>query len=117
MFRLSCGGCPRTADPLSDRLKLAQLGLVAQKGRERLQQLVQTVARAEEEQLPIDAQFACGRSLPNCRQRRAGSNTLEKPIQAAHRANPASNRDAVPGFGLIVSSAVVAPMNDRPQGL
>jgi hypothetical protein len=74
-------------------------------------------ARAEEEQLPIDAQFACGRSLPNCRQRRAGSNTLEKPIQAAHRANPASNRDAVPGFGLIVSSAVVATMNDRPQGL
>jgi hypothetical protein len=55
--------------------------------------------------------------LPNCRQRRAGSNTLEKPIQAAHRANPASNRDAAPGFGLIVSSAVVAPMNDRPQGL
>jgi transposase len=38
---------------------------------------------------------------------------LEKRIHQAHRANPASRRlDAIPGFGVIVSSAVAATMTD-----
>jgi transposase len=38
---------------------------------------------------------------------------VEKRIHQTHRANPASKRlDAAPGFGVIVSSAVVATMTD-----
>jgi len=38
---------------------------------------------------------------------------LEKRIHQVHRANPASKRlEAIPGFGVIVSTAVVATMTD-----
>jgi transposase len=95
------------------RAHLAELGLVAPKGREGLQQLLRAVAQAEEEQLPSDAQFACEALIAQLQAAQSRIDTLEKRIQAAHRANPASKRlDAAPGFGVIVSSAVVATMTD-----
>ena len=41
------------------RAHLAELGLVAQKGREGVQQLMRTVAEADNERLPSDARVAC----------------------------------------------------------
>ena len=41
------------------RAHLAELGLVALKGREGLQQLMRTVTDADDERLPSDARFAC----------------------------------------------------------
>jgi transposase len=41
------------------RAHLAEFGLVAQKGREGLQQLIRTVAEADDERLPSDACLAC----------------------------------------------------------
>jgi transposase len=53
---------------------LAELGLVAPKGREGLQQLLRAVAQAEQEQLPSDARRLPARcSLANCRRCSAGS--------------------------------------------
>ena len=95
------------------RAHLAELGLVAPKGREGLQQLLRTVAQAEEEQLPSDARLACETLAAQLQAVQHRIDTLEKRIHQAHRANPASRRlDAIPGFGVIVSSAVAATMTD-----
>jgi transposase len=96
------------------RAHLAELGLVAPKGREGLQQLLHAVAHAEEEQLlPSDARFACEMLIAQLQAVQDRIEALEKRIHQAHRANPASRRlDAIPGFGVIVSSAVAATMTD-----
>jgi transposase len=95
------------------RAHLAELGLVAQKGHEGLQQLMRTVAEAVDERLPSDARFACqaiAAQLQAVQMQIAG---LDKHIHQAHRVNPASKRlEAIPGFGVIVSTAVVATMTD-----
>ena len=95
------------------RAHLAELGLVAQKGHEGLQQLMRTVAAATDEGLPSDARFACqsiAAQLQAVQMQIAG---LDKHIHQAHRVNPASKRlEAIPGFGVIVSTAVVATMTD-----
>src|SRR6476659_9146573 len=95
------------------RAHLAELGLVAQKGREGLQQLMRTAADADDEALPSDARFACqaiAAQLQAVQMQIAG---LDKRMHQAHRANPASKRlETIPGFGVIVSTAVVATMTD-----
>jgi transposase len=95
------------------RAHLAELGLVAQKGREGVQQLMRTVADADDEQLPSDARVACQAIIAQLQAVQMQIAGLEKRIHQAHRANPASKRlDAIPGFGVIVSTAVVATMTD-----
>ena len=95
------------------RAHLAELGLVAQTGREGLQQLMQTVAEAADERLPSDARFACQALVAQLQAVQMQITGLDKRIHQAHRANPASKRlDAIPGFGVIVSTAVVATMTD-----
>jgi transposase len=95
------------------RAHLAELGLVARKGCEGLQQLMRTVASTCDERLPSDARFACqaiAAQLQAVQMQIAG---LDKRIHQAHRANPASKRlEAIPGFGVIVSTAMVATMTD-----
>jgi transposase len=95
------------------RAHLAELGLVAQKGREGLQQLVRTVADAGDERLPSDAGFACQAIVAQLQAVQMQIAGLDKRIHQVHRANPASQRlEAIPGFGVIVSTAVVATMTD-----
>src|SRR5262245_62113022 len=90
------------------RAHLAEPGLVAPKGREGLPQPPRTVAQAEDEQLPSDARLACETLAAQLQAVQHRIDTLEKRIHQAHRANPASRRlDAIAGFGVIVSSAVV----------
>jgi transposase len=48
------------------RAHLAELGLVAAKRREGLQQLVTAVTKSSEERLPTHARFACQTILRNC---------------------------------------------------
>ena len=95
------------------RAHLAELGLVAAKGREGLQQLVTTVTESGDEQLPSDAGFACQAIVAQLLAVQTQVNGLDKRITQAHRANADSKRlDAIPGFGVILSTAVVATMTD-----
>lgn len=95
------------------RAHLAELGLVTQKGHEGVQQLMRTVAEADDERLPSDARVACQAIIAQLQAVQMQIAGLEKRIHQAHRANPASKRlDAIPGFGVIVSTAVVATMTD-----
>src|SRR6202162_2879418 len=72
------------------RAHLAELGLVAQKGREGVQQLMRTVADADDEQLPSDARVACQAIIAQLQAVQMQITGLEKRIHQTHRANPAS---------------------------
>jgi transposase len=94
------------------RAHLAELGLVARKGREGLQQLIRTVAEADE-RLPSDACFACQAIIAQLQAVQIQITRIDKRIHQAHRVNSASKRlEAIPGFGVIASTAVVATMTD-----
>jgi transposase len=95
------------------RAHLAELGLVAAKGREGLQQLVTAVTKSSDERLPSNARFACQAIVAQLYAVQTQINGLDKRIIQAHRANADSKRlDAIPGFGVILSTAVVATMTD-----
>src|SRR5882724_1503361 len=95
------------------RAHLAELGLVAAKGREGLHQLVTVVMECSDERLPSNARFACQAIVAQLQAVQTQVNELDKRITQAHRANEDSKRlDDIPGFGLILSTAVVATMTD-----
>jgi transposase len=66
---------------------LAELGLVAAKGREGLQQLVTAVAESGDERLPSNARFACQSIIAQLHATQAQINGFNKRITQAHRAN------------------------------
>ena len=95
------------------RAHLAELGLVAAKGHEGLQQLVMAVTESSDERLPGNARFACQAIIAQLHAVQTQINGLDKRITQAHRANADSKRlEAIPGFGVILSTAVVATMTD-----
>jgi transposase len=78
-----------------------------------LQQLVTAVTKSSDERLPIDARFACQTIVAELHALQIQIGGLEKRITQTHRATADSKRlDAIPGFGLILSAAVVATMTD-----
>src|SRR5664280_7044 len=91
------------------RAHLAELGLVAAKGHEGLHQLVTAVAESSDERLPSNARFACQAIVAQLSAVQTQINGIDTRITQAHRANADSKRlDAIPGFGVILSTAVVA---------
>jgi transposase len=95
------------------RAHLAELGLVAAKGREGVQQLVTAVMESSDKRLPSNAGFACQAIIAHLHAVQNQISGLDKRITQAHRGNADSKRlDAIPGFGVILSTAVVATMTD-----
>jgi transposase len=95
------------------RAHLAELGLVAAKGREGVQQLVTAVMESSDKRLPSNAGFACQAIIAHLHAVQTQISGLDKRITQAHRGNADSKRlDAIPGFGVILSTAVVATMTD-----
>ena len=86
---------------------------MAAKGREGLRQLVTVVTECGDERLPNNARFACQAIVGQLHAVQTQISGLDKRITQTHRANPDSKRlDAIPGFGVILSTAVVATMTD-----
>jgi len=95
------------------RAHLAELGLVAAKGREGLHQLVAVVTECGNERLPSNARFACQAIVTQLHAVQIEISGLDKRITQTHRANADSKRlDTIPGFGVILSTAVAATMAD-----
>src|SRR5471030_791416 len=95
------------------RSHLAELGLVAEKGREGLHQLAAIVMECGNERLPSDARFACQAIITQLHAVQIEISGLDKRIAQTHRANADSQRlETIPGFGVILSTAVVATMTD-----
>jgi hypothetical protein len=74
------------------RAHLAELGLVAQTGREGVQQLMRTVENTDDKALPSDARFTCQAIIAQLQAVQMQIAWLEKRIHQVHRANPASKR-------------------------
>jgi len=88
---------------------------VAAKGREELQ--ITAVTKSSDERLPTDARFACQTIVAELHALQIQIGGLEKRITQTHRANADSKRlDAIPGFGVILSTAV-GGNDDRPEGV
>jgi transposase len=86
---------------------------VAAKGHEGLQQQVTAVAESSDEQLPSNTRFACQTIVAQLHAVQTQISGLDKCIIHVHRANADSKRlEAIPGFGVILSTAVVATMTD-----
>src|SRR3954447_25753860 len=95
------------------RAHLAELGLVAAKGREGLCQLVTVVTECGDERLPSNARFACQAIVGQLHAVQTQISGLDKRITQTHHANAESKRlDTIPGFGVILSTAVVATITD-----
>src|SRR5476649_1817028 len=78
-----------------------------------MHQLVTAVAESGDERLPSNARFACQSIVAQLHAVQTQIDGLDKRITQAHRANADSKRlDAIPGFGVILSTAVVATMTD-----
>jgi transposase len=83
------------------RAHLAELGLVAQTGREGVEQLIRTAENIDDKALPSDAHFTCQAIIAQLQAVQMQIAWLEKRIHQVHRANPASKRlEAIPGFGV-----------------
>jgi len=95
------------------RAHLAELGLVAAKGREGLHQLATVVTECGVERLPSNARFACQAIVTQLHAVQIEISGLDKRITQTHRASADSKRlETIPGFGVILSTAVVATMTD-----
>ena len=95
------------------RAHLAELGLVAAKGREGVHQLVAVVMECGDERLPSNARFACQAIVTQLHAVQIEVSGLDKRITQIHRVNADSRRlDTIPGFGVLLSTAVVATMTD-----
>jgi transposase len=95
------------------RAHLAELGLVAAKGREGLHQLATVVTECGNERLPSDARFACQAIVTQLHAVQIEISGLDKRISQTHRASADSKRLAtIPGFGVILSTAVAATIAD-----
>jgi transposase len=95
------------------RAHLAELGLVAPKGREGLHQLATVVTECGNDRLPSDARFACQAIITQLHSVQIEISGLDKRLSQTHRANTDSKPLAtIPGFGVILSTAVAATMAD-----
>ena len=95
------------------RAHLAELGLVAAKGREGVHQLAAVVMECGDERLPSNARFACQAIVTQLHAVQIEISGLDKRITQIHRINVDSRRlDTIPGFGVLLSTAVVATMTD-----
>jgi len=92
---------------------LAELGLVAAKGREGVARLLALVADQGDERLPALARFACQALMGQLAALQGQIGVLERRLHAEHRANEASRRlETIPGIGVITASALVGTVTD-----
>ena len=94
------------------RAHLAELGLVAARGREGVQALIAVVGD-EASQLPDLAQTALQTILSQLEALSLQIGDIERHIHAQHRVNAASRRlEPIPGIGVIGATAIAATVTD-----
>src|SRR5215469_8752446 len=92
---------------------LAELGIVAAKGRNGIAELLTIVANAEDDQIPTVAQFCLDVLARQYAALAIEIGAIEKRIHAWHRSCEASRRlEEIPGIGPIVATALVAEVSD-----
>jgi transposase len=97
------------------RAHLAEFGIGARRGRGGVEELVEALA-ADGDGLPAPARAGLAALIRQLRAAEAEIKTLDREIEAWHRATPASRLLAtIPGIGPITASALVATVGDGGQ--
>jgi transposase len=92
---------------------MAELGLIAAKGRNGTAELLKIIASAEDDRIPTVARFSLDVLARQYEAIAAEIGTIEKRIHSCHRSCEASRRlEEVPGIGPIVATALVAEVSD-----
>ena len=99
------------------RAHLAELGIVAEKGREGLAQLVEIVADARSTQsLPAAMVQALATIIAQIMSLEQQIRELDRCIKEQHRASDVSQRlEGIPGIGIIGATAIAAAVTDPGQ--
>jgi transposase len=92
---------------------MAELGLIAAKGRNGTADLLKIIAKAEDDRVPAAARFSLDVLARQYEAIAAEIGAFEKRIHAWHRSCEESRRlEEVPGIGPIVATALVAEVGD-----
>src|SRR5262249_2873082 len=95
------------------RAHMAELGIVAEQGREGLKQLRAIIADERDERLPIDARASLMVLAVQLQALHTTIGSIEKRIIAQHRASEASRRVAtIPGIGALGAGAITTTVTD-----
>jgi transposase len=92
---------------------MAEFGITAQRGREGLAKLLETIRDRDEEQIPAVARLALVALADQYQAVQSEIATLERCLHAWHRANETSRRLAeIPGVGPLIATALTASVTD-----
>lgn len=92
---------------------LAELGIISAKGRNGTAELLEIIAKAEEDRIPAAAQFSLDVLARQYATITSAIGAIEKRIHAWHRSCEESRRlEEIPGVGPIVATALVAEVGD-----
>jgi transposase len=95
------------------RAHMAELGLVAAKGREGVGKLMAIVSDDSNQRLPVLARVAVQTIIGQLAALQHQITVIERRIHAEHRLSEASRRlAAIPGIGVITASALIGTMTD-----
>jgi transposase len=92
---------------------MAELGLIAAKGRNGTAELLKIIANAEDDRIPAAARFSLDVLARQYEAITAAIGAIEKRIHAWHRSCEESRRlEEIPGVGPLVATALVAEVGD-----
>jgi transposase len=92
---------------------MAEFGIVAPAGIQRVKELFAIIADADDERLPAEARSCLESLVRQFFQLHEEITKLEKYIHAGHRSNETSRRlETIPGIGPITASALAASVSD-----
>ena len=92
---------------------MAELGIISAKGRNGTTELLEVIAKVEDDRIPPAARFSLDVLARQYANVTAEIGAIEKPIHAWHRSCEESRRlEEIPGVGPIVATALVAEVGD-----
>jgi transposase len=92
---------------------MAELGIISVKGRNGTAELLEIIANAEDDRIPLAARFSLDVLAGQYANVTAEIGAIEKRIHAWHRSREESRRlEEIPGVGPIVATALVAEVGD-----
>ena len=95
------------------RSHMAELGIVAARGREGLKELLAIIADASDSRLPLDARASLMVVAAQLQACQTLIGTLEKRLITQHKMNDRSRRlQTIPGIGVVGATAIEATMTD-----
>ena len=105
--------CQRTMLSNAIRGHMAELGIIAAKGRNGTAELLKNIANEQDDRIPEAARFSLDVLARQYAAVRAEIVAIEKRIHAWHRSSEESRRlEEIPGVGPIVATALVAEVGD-----